>query len=127
VYAHQLGNGNIASGDGSRFRGRGFVQLTGYYNYNAFQTKWNNVYGTKKPMNFICRSAVCDENIKKIAEDLEIAILSALVYWDDNEVNEIVSDLSNGNIDEVTVAINGSLNGQAERRSYTKKANEQLP
>ncbi|WP_456833457.1 eCIS core domain-containing protein [Deinococcus sp. UYEF24] len=33
VYAHQLGNGDVASGDGYRFRGRGLPQTTGRANY----------------------------------------------------------------------------------------------
>ncbi len=33
VYADRMGNGNEASGDGWRWRGRGFVQLTGHDNY----------------------------------------------------------------------------------------------
>ncbi len=36
VYANQNGNGNVASGDGWRFRGRGAIQLTGRANYQAF-------------------------------------------------------------------------------------------
>lgn len=38
VYASRMGNGNEASGDGWKFRGRGAVQLTGKNNYEAFAT-----------------------------------------------------------------------------------------
>jgi putative chitinase len=36
VYANRMGNGDEASGDGYRFRGRGYIQLTGKQNYTAF-------------------------------------------------------------------------------------------
>ena len=35
VYGNRMGNGNEASGDGFRFRGRGYIQLTGKNNYVA--------------------------------------------------------------------------------------------
>ena len=36
VYANRMGNGNQASGEGYKFRGRAFIQLTGKDNYAAF-------------------------------------------------------------------------------------------
>ena len=36
VYADRIGNGNEASGDGYKFRGRGYIQLTGKDNYTRF-------------------------------------------------------------------------------------------
>jgi putative chitinase len=38
VYANRMGNGDEASGMGFKFRGRGFIQLTGHDNYKAFST-----------------------------------------------------------------------------------------
>jgi putative chitinase len=38
VYASRMGNGDEVSGDGWRFRGRGYIQLTGKNNYAIFNT-----------------------------------------------------------------------------------------
>lgn len=36
VYSSRMGNGDEASGEGFKFRGRGYIQLTGKSNYTAF-------------------------------------------------------------------------------------------
>jgi putative chitinase len=41
VYASRMGNGDKATGDGYKFRGRGYIQLTGRDNYIAFSKAIN--------------------------------------------------------------------------------------
>ena len=45
IYADRLGNGSVASGDGYTYRGGGYAQTTGYYNYNVIVQAVINVQG----------------------------------------------------------------------------------
>jgi len=73
VYASRMGNGNEASGDGYKFRGRGAIQLTGCSNYTAFAKDVGKTI---------------DETIVYL-ETLEGAIESACWFWKKNGLNEI--------------------------------------
>jgi predicted chitinase len=46
VYSNLNGNGNVESGDGYTFRGRGAIQLTGRETYREVAKKCNDVFGT---------------------------------------------------------------------------------
>ncbi len=46
VYAGQIGNGNTASGDGWKYRGRGLKQVTGKGNYQEFRNKYKTYWAT---------------------------------------------------------------------------------
>ncbi len=126
VYACRLGNGTIDSKDGSRFKGRGYLQMTGHYNYNAFQKKWNELNGRTKPMNFIDRTDSSDANIEKIETDTEISMLSAMVFWEMKEINDKITDLSDDNIKKISKTVNGGLNGLEHRQKITKEIYEKI-
>jgi putative chitinase len=68
VYANKNGNGDVASGDGYRYRGRGYIQLTGKNNYIAF----NNYLRSKG----IQDDVVADPDLVSTKYPLE-----ASVYW----------------------------------------------
>ena len=82
VYADRMGNGNEASGDGWKFRGRGALQLTGKANYEAFAKYLGNnevmenpdlvatKYSFESAMFFFERNklwAICDQGINDAA------------------------------------------------------------
>ncbi|MBX2847966.1 MAG: hypothetical protein KTR16_06590 [Acidiferrobacterales bacterium] len=104
VYANRMGNGDEASGDGWRFRGRGLIQLTGKNNYKAF-SKW-----------------IGD---KLIVEDPDIvastyAVQSAIYFWERNKLNRLADK---DDIVSLTKKINGGDNGLAHRKDLLNKAN----
>ncbi|MFC4930458.1 glycoside hydrolase family 19 protein [Massilia sp. GCM10023247] len=104
VYANRLGNGDEASGDGYRYRGRGLVQLTGKANYADF-TEAHNARNGSDPRDF-----VADPDL--LLSELKYAIESAFYYWDARTVNTL-ADLDD--LEGVTRAVNGGLNGLNDR------------
>lgn len=114
VYAGRLGNGNEASGDGWRFRGRGLIQLTGRSNYAA------------------CRKALGVDLIKSPYRLLEpgTAARSAAWFWSSRGLNAL-ADHEPGDDDEadfrrITTIINGAAIGIAERTKYWASARRAL-
>ena len=102
VYANRMGNGDEASGDGWKYRGRGLIQLTGKDNYAAFSLKANN-------------NALLEPD--SVAEP-ELAAMSAGWFWDTNGLNKL-SDM--GDVRAATRRINGGFNGLADREAKYNK------
>jgi putative chitinase len=104
VYANRMGNGDEASGDGWRYRGRGLIQLTGRNNYAAF-AEW---VGDSRIMD--------DPDLVST----EYAVHSAVFFWDRNNLNELADG---DDVVAVTRRVNGGTNGLAHRRELLNKAN----
>lgn len=102
VYADRMGNGNEASGDGYKFRGRGYIQLTGKNNYTNFA-------------NDIRKSI--DETITYLTTEIG-ALESALWFWDKNKLN---SYADKDDITGMTKVINGGTNGLSDRKELYDK------
>lgn len=88
--------GNTAKGDGEKYKGRGFIQLTGKANYTT--------YGKRLGINLV--------DNPELAADPETAAKIALMYWSDRKLGEKARA---GDFDGVTRGINGGLNGKADR------------
>jgi putative chitinase len=114
VYAKRLGNGDTASGDGWRFRGRGLIQLTGRGNYRS------------------CGLAVTLplETEPQRLETPEAAALAAAQFWQSRGLNHLADDQSDDNDDEdfvaITKIINGGTAGLSSRRTYWARAKAAL-
>jgi len=104
VYSNRMGNGDRASGEGWKFRGRGYIQLTGKVNYKAFGDyigvdvmKEPDLVATKYPLT------------------------SAAWFFE----TKCLWQLANKGIDDETIKfmtrrINGGSHGLADRISKTK-------
>jgi len=107
VYAGRNGNGDEASGDGWRFRGRGLLQVTGRSNYRAVGE------GLEQP--FIARPQLLAEP--------RWACRSAAWWWRRNGLNELADA---ARFEDITRRINGGLNGLEERVQLWRRAQEVL-
>jgi len=106
VYANRMGNGPESSGDGWKFRGRGFLQLTGHDNYKALS-------------QYIDRPDIM-ENPDLVAG--ELAIESALWFFDRNKLWSICDQgINDAAILQLTKRINGGTHGLDDRKLKTKK------
>jgi putative chitinase len=104
VYANRLGNGNEASGDGWRFRGSGYIQLTGRDNYKRF--------GTKVNMDLA-------EN-PDLVRQASTAAQVAFAYWDATGCSPLADA---GDVEAITQRVNGIAEaGLQDRRDATGRA-----
>ena len=95
--------GNTEPGDGTRFKGRGPIQITGRYNYAK--------YGQLLGRDLIAEPA--------LAAAPELAFETAGLFWRTNGLNELADAQ-----DFVTITrrINGGTNGLADRQMYYARA-----
>lgn len=102
VYANRMGNGDEKSGDGWKYRGRGFLQITGKNNYILL----SDFAG----VNYV-------ENPDLLLNEAD-SMVSALWFWNKNNLN---SWADADNIREVTRRINGGYNGLEHRAELLRK------
>lgn len=99
VYSNRMGNGDRSSGDGWRFRGRGFIQLTGKVNYES--------YGKYIEVNLI-------DNPDLVATKYPLS--SAGWYFEKKGLWKICDEGDSiDTIKKVTRLVNGGYNGLQDR------------
>lgn len=95
--------GNVEKGDGARFRGRGWAQLTGRYNY----TEASKALGIDLVNN------------PELAADPVVSSKVAAWFWQDRNLNSYADDR---NLSGQTYRLNGGQNGMADRRAHYRRA-----
>lgn len=110
VYANRMGNGAEATGDGYRYRGGGYFQLTGKDNYRQ----------CGKDIN------VDLVNYPELIENIDVAMLSAGWYWDENNLN-VLADIDRFdsicdiiNIGHITKIIGDGIGYKERIKLYNK-------
>ena len=99
VYASRMGNGDEASGDGYKYRGRGAIQLTGKDNYKAFSAAINED---------------CVANPDLVSS--KYSLVSAAWFFHKNGLHKIADGgATDAVVTSVTKRVNGGTNGLTER------------
>ncbi|NAO99967.1 LysM peptidoglycan-binding domain-containing protein [Halomonas sp. MG34] len=93
--------GNTQPGDGPKFKGGGYIQLTGRYNY----TRFSNDIGDPEIVN---------QGVDYVAANYPWT--SAGFWWDLNNMNALCD--TNPSVEAVTLRVNGGYNGLEDRRMY---------
>lgn len=112
VYASRMGNGEPSSGDGYRYRGRGYLQLTGRSNYRTF--------GRRLGIDLIGEP--------ELAEQPETAWLIAASYLAtrsrtfDGTRRTALEWADQNNVEAVTKIVNGGTHGLSDRQNRTARA-----
>lgn len=102
VYANRMGNGNEASGDGWKYRGRGFLQITGKENYQ----KLSKATG----IDFV-------NNPDLLLQEAN-SMVAACWFWNTRKLN-VLADKDD--VRGITKIINGGFNGLPDRILKLKK------
>jgi putative chitinase len=110
----KYGNGDIASGDGWRYRGRGFLQITFKGNYAAITQRCKQIYaGTD--VDFVANPDA--------AATLPGAVRVGVGFWLLNGLPQ-KADMGTGDadVDRITRVINSGMKGADERRANFRTA-----
>jgi putative chitinase len=103
IYANRMANGDTASGDGFKFRGRGIVQLTGRENYT----------------NFGKSVGMSPEQVIDYVQTKKGALESACWYWASRKINIACDE---GDIVKMTKLVNGGTIGLEDRKKHYEEA-----
>ncbi|MCD9028467.1 LysM peptidoglycan-binding domain-containing protein [Luteimonas sp. BDR2-5] len=107
AYEGRADLGNTQPGDGERYKGRGYIQVTGRHNYTEA--------GRALGLDLV--------NNPELAAQPENAARIAAWYWESRGINAAADS---GDFTQVTRLINGGTNGLADRQDYFARAQAAL-
>jgi RHS repeat-associated protein len=110
AYANKLGNGDETTGDGYRYRGRGYIQLTGRSNYSSFNAFYQSIFGN---------SVDVVKNPDLVATDSKIGLQSAMYFF---KVHTVPSINKGCTFKAITKTINAGAVGLNERQELFDKS-----
>lgn len=105
AYEGRTDLGNTKPGDGKKFKGGGYIQLTGRSNYTAFSK------AMKDP-------DIVNKGVEYVANKYPWS--SAAWFWNNKNINKIVDN--GGSVQDVTRVVNGGTNGLNDRINYYNQA-----
>ena len=105
AYEGRTDLGNTQPGDGRKFKGGGYIQLTGRSNYTAFA----KAMGDNK---------IIEKGVEYVANKYPWS--SAAWFWSTKNINSIVDN--GGTVTDVTRVVNGGTNGLNDRIAFYKQA-----
>jgi putative chitinase len=109
AYANRIGNGDVASGDGWRFRGRGFIQVTGRANYAAIAKQYKALYATD-PVDFVAKP--------EMMADFPYPLRSAVAFWVLHGLHNLAdAGATDAAVDSITAIVNPKTDSKADRRA----------
>ena len=105
VYGGRMGNGPESTGEGYKFRGRGYIQLTGKDNYTAFGKAINEDMTA---------------NPDKVAT--HYALLSAAWFFSKNGLHKMADGgATDAVVTQITKRVNGGITGLPDRIKHFKE------
>jgi predicted chitinase len=110
-YQGRVDLGNTHPGDGVRFKGRGFIQITGRFNYGEL-SRWAHAKGLVPSATYFI------DHPGQLATD-KYVWLGPIWYWTVARPMNHLADA--GDIDGATKAVNGHLNGLADRTNRWRR------
>lgn len=116
-YAYRSDLGNNQEGDGVKFAGTGYIQVTGRYNHQAFADYLESIGKADPNVMAIGKTYTCNKYPWSISG----------YWWHANKMNAYCANrpkVTNFQIDEVGARVNGRNrpNGADDRIAYTDKA-----